>query len=62
MVERRTGEMLAEMEKHPGQLFRGNTMQPREDSPKLEDLGISRIQSHRWQLEASLPGSKGNAK
>ena len=23
--------------------------------PKLEDLGITKDQSHRWQLEASVP-------
>jgi hypothetical protein len=24
----------------------------------LEDLGITRIQSHRWQLESEVPGDK----
>jgi hypothetical protein len=26
-----------------------------DDKPILSDLGISRIQSHRWQLEAEVP-------
>lgn len=54
-AERRAGEILKEMEKNPGQLFRGNTMQPREDTPKLSDLGISKVQSYRWQTEALVP-------
>jgi len=61
MVERRTGEMLAEMEKHPGARGIGVPFHD-ESTPTLKELGISHIQSHRWQLEASLPGSKGNAK
>lgn len=44
--------MLAGMEKNPG------VATPLHDVralPKLEDLGISYIQSHRYQLEASVP-------
>jgi N6-adenosine-specific RNA methylase IME4 len=49
-AERRAGEMLAEMEEiHPG----GD--QAKLHDVTLPDLGITRIQSHRWQLEASLP-------
>lgn len=57
-AERRAGEMLKETEKNPGNLLRGNTMQPREETPTLEELGISKIQSHRWQLEAEIPEEK----
>lgn len=61
-AERRAGEMLAEMEKNPGTkgqligpgIIGGNTMQP-PTIPKLEDLGISKMQSHRWQIEADVP-------
>jgi hypothetical protein len=44
-AERRAGEMLAQMEKHNGD--------PRSrDVTRVSDLGISKMQSHRWQLEA----------
>jgi hypothetical protein len=59
MLERRTGEM----EKHPaGRPPENRSHDVTDLPPTLEDLGISKMQSHRWQLEASLPGSKGNAK
>jgi hypothetical protein len=58
-AERRAGELLAEM-KAKGEravskdtLSRGSTMQPRE-LPKLADLGISKIQSSRWQKLAEM--------
>ena len=62
-AERRAGEMLKEMEKNPGVkmdgskpgFIGGNIMQPPIDAPTLSDLGISKIQSHRWQLEAKVP-------
>jgi len=53
-AERRAGDMLAEMEKNPGGglvQFHPETTLP----PRLSELGISRIQSHRWQLERSVP-------
>jgi hypothetical protein len=53
-AERRAGELLREMEKHPGgnpNLSHDTTGYP----PTLEDLGISRDQSSRWQTIASLP-------
>lgn len=60
-AERRAGEMLGEMEKNPGTkgqlvgpgVIGSNMVQP--PITKLSDLGISRIQSHRWQLEARVP-------
>ena len=49
--------MLAENpDIHPGTVLGGNIVQPPSDLPKLSDLGIGHIQSHRWQLEKSVPG------
>jgi len=52
----KAGEMLRETERAEPRdcLLRGNTMQPRE-TPTLADLGVSKIQSYRWQQEASVP-------
>ena len=46
-AERKAGEMLAVMDKNPGSRndAGGNTPLP----PKLEDLGIDKMQSSRWQ-------------
>lgn len=47
-AERKAGELLAKMEKHNGD--------PRShDVTRLDDLGISKIDSHRWQIAASVP-------
>mgnify|MGYP001564590869 FL=1 len=54
-AERRAGEMLAEMEKNPGTVLGGNIVRPPSDIPKLADLGLSKTQSSRWQLEAREP-------
>jgi hypothetical protein len=46
-AERKAGEMLAAMPKHNGD--------PRlHDATRLQDLGIEKTQSHRWQLEAKV--------
>lgn len=48
--------MLAEMEKQqPGDYKRSHDVTV-QVPPRLEELGISKMQSHRWQLEASVPG------
>ena len=54
MAERKAGELLKSMErKEPG---RPKTLQDETISqPTLDDIGVSRIQSHRWQREADLP-------
>jgi len=51
-AERKAGEMLAAMEKNPGSRndSGGNVMLP----PKLNDLGIDKMQCSRWQREASV--------
>ena len=54
-AERRAGEILRNMEKHPGTVLGGNIVQPPSKLSKLEDLGINKTQSSRWQLEASIP-------
>ncbi len=51
-AERRARELLAESKKNPGQLRRGVTMEPRADAEPLADVGISKLQSHRWQAVA----------
>ena len=53
-AERRAGELLRDMEKDKGgnpNLLDDQTGSP----PTLEELGISRFQSHRYQAIAHLP-------
>jgi phage N-6-adenine-methyltransferase len=54
-AERKAGEMLAAMEKNEGNKFGGNTMLP---PPSLDDLGIDKMQSSRWQREAAVDEDK----
>lgn len=55
-VERRLGQMLAETDKRDGgDAMRARSHDVTELPPKLADLGISKMQSSRWQAEASLP-------
>ena len=51
-AERRAGEMLKESKIKPGnpQLSHDVIIVPR-----LDELGITPMQSHRWQLEAEIP-------
>lgn len=53
-AERRAGQMLAEMPKNQGTILRGNTMQPRGEIKTLEEIGISKNQSARWQKLAAV--------
>jgi hypothetical protein len=68
-AERRAGELLIELaarkERHSG---RGHTktvgsrvVTPRPE-PKLDDLGVTKKQSSRWQKLAEMPASKFEAK
>jgi len=56
--------MLKETELSKGALlngkndFGGYIVQPPTKAPTLEELGISKIQSFRWQLEAEVPDEK----
>jgi len=57
--ERRAGELLKAMEKaKPGPKKIGNGVLP---NPKLEDLGISKMQSSRYQQTAAVPKPKFEA-
>ncbi len=53
-AERRAGELLAQMDKAKGTLLRGPVAKPRGTAPRLRDLGISKMASHRWQVIAAL--------
>ncbi len=56
-AERRCGELLGDMENAPTgpkpQL--GNSVLPNSEAPTLADMGISKMQSSRWQAIASVP-------
>ena len=55
-AERRAGEILVGMEKQgPGEYQRLHDVTV---SPKLSDLGITRMQSHRWQAGAGVSEKK----
>lgn len=58
-AERRAGELLQEMPKatggQPYQKSTGNGMLPVDETPTLDDLGITKMQSSRFQAVASLP-------
>jgi hypothetical protein len=56
-AERRGGDMLKAMEKHPpGPIPMGDRSHDATDlPPSLADLGISKSQSSRWQAIASIP-------
>lgn len=50
--------MLRDMEKNPGgqaehEFYQSHDVTTRPST--LNDLGITKMQSHRWQLEASVP-------
>lgn len=54
-AERRAGELLAEMPKDEGGRPAKRTGSIVEPVSKLNDLGISKKQSHRWQAVATVP-------
>src|SRR5208283_2879638 len=56
-AERRAGDMLKEMEKHPpGPIPTRDRCHDTIDlPPRLEELGISKSQSSRWQAIAAVP-------
>ena len=52
-AERKAGEMLASMEKNAGAATRSQDVTA--SPPTLDDLGIDKMQSLRWQREAKVP-------
>ena len=60
-AERKAGEMLAQMPKAVGADYGGRTdldgnrELPSNPTPTLADMGIEKMQSHRWQMVASVP-------
>lgn len=54
-AERRAGEILSDMDKHPPGPSGGDRSHDGTDPPRLFDLGISKNQSSRWQSIASIP-------
>jgi N6-adenosine-specific RNA methylase IME4 len=60
-AERRAGELLREMEKNKGargggekDAPRGRLVKPRDTTPKLSDLRVTKSQSSRWQRLADM--------
>lgn len=61
-AERRAGELLASMEKHPGAKGTGSNQHEVRShdvtAPKLSDIGITKNESSRWQKLAAIPESQ----
>lgn len=56
-AERRLGELLTEMDMHPPgpePVQSHGVTEP----PKLSEMGVSKMQSSRWQLESSVPEAR----
>lgn len=61
-AERRIGEMIAKMPKNKGTAGQGRpklggdiVSPPKDETPTLADVGISKKQASRWQAESELP-------
>jgi hypothetical protein len=53
-AERKAGLLLKDLPKNAGQLSRGNIVLPRDETPTLEEIGITKMESSRLQLMAEL--------
>jgi len=51
-AERKAGELLADLHLRPGRRHKDKRLH---DATILKDLGVSKIQSYRWQKEAQVP-------
>lgn len=56
-AERRAGQMLGKQERNKGSQGIGVPFHD-DTAPTYEELGLTRLQSHRWQLEAEIPEEK----
>jgi N6-adenosine-specific RNA methylase IME4 len=54
-TQREAGRVLAEMPKQAGSRGIGKKVEGRDVPPLLEEVGVTRAQSKRWQAVASLP-------
>lgn len=54
-AERRAGELLSSVEKNGGGRPSGNRSHAATSFPTLDEIGITKSQSSRWQAEASIP-------
>lgn len=68
-AEYRAGQLLKEMEKNKGAVAggkkdgpRGHIVLPRDTSPTLSALGVSKNESSRWQMLATIPEEEFEAK
>ena len=52
------GRLLRETERNTGMFLRGNTMLPRDETETLNDLNLSKMMSHRWQVISHCPEEK----
>ena len=65
-AEIRAGEILIEMREHGGRETKGGDRKSKSHGvtliPKLADIGVSKMQSSRWQRLAALPPDEQEAK
>lgn len=54
-AERRAGALLADMEKTNGARGVGKKVESHGATPLLSDIGVTKTQSSRWQLAATVP-------
>src|SRR5690606_17827915 len=55
LAERLAGKIIADMQKHSGGRPAKTCDRPSTGFPRIEDLGITRHQSSKWQRIASVP-------
>ena len=55
LAERKLGQMLKETPRNRGQLLRGTREEPRGNERTLGDIGLTKKESSRFQVIATLP-------
>lgn len=53
--DRLVGNWLSALPTNSGQLCRGSTLEPRDDTPTLKDLGLTKSSAHRLRKLAAIP-------